>query len=54
MPPSKKKPSSPKKPPKRPLWAWPRPRAASDPPRPRFLDQMVVKREIVKREGAPR
>jgi hypothetical protein len=31
------------KPPKRALWAWPRPRPASDPPRPAFLDDLIVK-----------
>lgn len=29
----------------RPLWPWPRPRPASDPPRPRFLDDMIAKKE---------
>jgi hypothetical protein len=47
MPPSKKKPSSPKTPPKRPLRAWPRPRPTSARPplaaRPSFLDTLVKK-----------
>ena len=33
------------KPKKRPMWAWPLPRPANNPPTPRFLDDLVVKHE---------